>query len=162
MAVGGRELEELYFRTTLELRDDSGVLFRITPTEHSNDSTKVADVLSPFTEAFILTAENPESSGEYSDQENARATAELGDLLASSTLTYRECPGFAWDSDHVEPGFAVLGRAEEASELLRVTLELATRFRQNAIFRLSEAGLSLVGALRPDLSGIRPVIVERA
>lgn len=156
------ELIELYFRTTLELRDDEGRTWRISPVSSAEQATDPLAVLSPFTDAFILTAENPESSGENSVEQNRAATAELGSLLADSPVTFRECPGFAWDSDHVEPGFAVLARDEQAAERQELTLELARRFRQNAIFHLSADGLGIIGALRPEMRGIRPVVCERA
>lgn len=160
--MGDDELIELYFRTTLELRDDEGRTWRISPVSSAEQATDPLVVLSPFTDAFILTAENPESSGEYSAEQNRAATAELGSLLADSPVTFRECPGFAWDSDHVEPGFAVLARDEQAAERQELTLELARRFRQNAIFHLSADGLGIIGALRPEMRGIRPVVCERA
>lgn len=161
MAVDDASLEELYFRTTLELRDDSGQLYRITPTrldEHPSDSDVV---LRPFSDAFILTAENPESLGEFSAEENAAATKLLHQRLLESSAVFRDCPGYAFDSDHVEPGFAVLSHSHEAKELQQWVVALAKEFRQNAIFHLGHNGLSLIGALRPQLHGTRPVFVER-
>ncbi len=160
--MGDEELIELYFRTTLELRDDEGRTWRISPVSSPEKASDPLVVLAPFTDAFILTAENPESLGEFGVHENAVATAELASLLADSPVTFRDCPGFAWDSDHVEPGFAVLAREEQAAERQELTLELARRFRQNAIFHLSADGLGIIGALRPEMRGLRPVVCERA
>jgi hypothetical protein len=160
--MGDEELVELYFRTTLELRDDEGRTWRISPVAHSERHSDPLDVLSPFTDAFILTAENPESSGENTADQNAAATAELRSILADSPVTFRECPGFAWDGDHVEPGFAILAREEQARERQELALELARKFRQNAIFHLSVDGLAIIGALRSDMRGLRKVICERA
>lgn len=154
-------LADLYFRTTLELRDDEGRAWRISPTDTAGSATDPLVVLSPFTDAFILTAENPESSGAASAQENARATAELAHLLSESSVTYRECPGFAWDADHVEPGFAILAGPSRRDELEAFALELALRFRQNAIFHLDQSGLGIIGALRTELTGHTPVVCER-
>lgn len=156
------ELIELYFRTTLELRDDEGRTWRISPVSHPDQASDPVVVLAPFSDAFILTAENPESSGEYSAEQNRDATAELESLLANAPVTFRECPGFAWDSDHVEPGFALLAREEQAAERQELALELARKFRQNAIFHLSTDGLGIIGALRPEMRGLRPVVCERA
>lgn len=154
-------LVELYFRTTLELRDDSGQLYRITPVEPGQTGSAVEAFLEPFSDAFILTAENPESSGTFSVAENEAATAELRAILSDSPVVFRQCPGYAFDSDHVEPGFAVLARQSQRDELLEFTLSLARRFRQNAIFQLNSHGLAIVGALRDDLTGVRPVVIER-
>ena len=156
-----RELAELYFRTTLELRDDEGRAWRISPTHNAGSASDPLVVLSPFTDAYILTAENPESSGTASAQDNARATAELAHLLSESSVTFRECPGFAWDADHVEPGFAILASPTRRDEVEAFALELATRFRQNAIFHLDQSGLGITGALRPELTGHSPVVCER-
>lgn len=156
-----RELAELYFRTTLELRDDEGRAWRISPTHSAESTSDPLVVLSPFTDAYILTAENPESSGTASAHDNARATSELAHLLSESSMTYRECPGFAWDADHVEPGFAILASPSRRDEVEAFALELALRFRQNAIFHLDQSGLGIVGALRPELTGHSPVVCER-
>jgi hypothetical protein len=120
------------------------------------------EVLSPFSDAFILTAENPESTDKYSAEQNATATAELRSILADSPVTFRDCPGYAWDADHVEPGFAILARDEQAPERQELALNLARRFHQNAIFHLSADGLAIMGALRSDMRGLRKVICERA
>ena len=160
--MGDEELLELYFRTTLELRDDEGRTWRISPVSGAERHSDPLEVLSPFTDAFILTAENPESSGEYSAEQNAAATAELRAILADSPVTFRDCPGFGWDGDHVEPGFAILARDEQAAERQEFALELARRFQQNAIFHLSADGLAIMGALRSDMRGLRTVICERA
>ena len=161
MAVDDASLEELYFRTTLELRDDSGQLYRITPTQLDDQPSDADVVLRPFSDAFILTAENPESLGEFSAQQNAEATELLHQRLLESSAVFRDCPGYAFDSDHVEPGFAVLSHSYEANELQQWVVGLAKEFRQNAIFHLGRDGLSLIGVLRPDLRGTRPVLVER-
>ena len=161
MTVNDHELAELYFRTTLELRDDEGRAWRISPSDSADGASDPLVVLSPFTDAYILTAENPESSGRASAQDNARATAELAHLLNESSVTYRECPGFAWDADHVEPGFAILASPSRSDELEAFALELALRFNQNAIFHLDQSGLGIIGARRPELFGHTPVVCER-
>lgn len=154
-------LTELYFRTVLELRDDSGQLFRITPIEPDASGSDGSVVLSPFSDAYILTAENPESSGTQSAEENAQATRALGQMLDDLPVVFRDCPGYAFDSDHVEPGFAVLAHDYESDSIKELVLGLASRFRQNAIFHLSPAGLSIIGAVRDQMTGFRPVVIER-
>ena len=87
------ELGELYYRTTLELTDQHGTLWAITPTDSVNHSPSA--VLAPFTEAFILTAENPESSGENTPEDNARATAALASDIDTRGIPHRPCPDTA-------------------------------------------------------------------
>ncbi len=158
--MGDEDLVELYFRTTLELRDDEGRTWRISPVSGNERHSDPLDVLSPFTDAFILTAENPESTGDYSAEQNAAATAELRSILTDSPVTFRDCPGYAWDGDHVEPGFAILARDEQAAERQELALHLARQFQQNAIFHLSADGLAIMGALRSEMRGLRTVICE--
>jgi hypothetical protein len=159
--MGDEDLVELYFRTTLELRDDEGRTWRISPVSGNERHSDPLDVLSPFIDAFILTAENPESTGDYSAEQNAAATAELRSILTDSPVTFRDCPGYAWDGDHVEPGFAILARDEQAAERQELALHLARQFQQNAIFHLSADGLAIMGALRSEMRGLRKVICER-
>lgn len=156
-----RELAALYFRTTLELRDDEGYAWRISPTESAEAIRDPLAVLSPFTDAFILTAENPESSGQASAEENAEATRELAHLLDESGRPHRDCPGFAWDEDHIEPGFALLASPSTRDHTREFALKLAAEFRQNAIFHLDQSGLGIIGALRAGMTGHRPVHCER-
>ena len=158
--MGDEDLVELYFRTTLELRDDEGRTWRISPVSGNERHSDPLDVLSPFTDAFILTAENPESTGDYSAEQNAAATAELRSILTDSPVTFRDCPGYAWDGDDVEPGFAILARDEQAAERQELALHLARQFQQNAIFHLSADGLAIMGALRSEMRGLRTVICE--
>ena len=153
------ELTELYFRTTLELADSRGVVWTITPAITDEDDASV--ILAPYTHALILTAENPESSGEYTSEDNSAATAALAHELAHSDLVYRECPGFGFDSDHVEHGFALLARADDRERITQHALELARSYRQNAVFHLSATGLGIIGALRPRMSATRPVRIAR-
>lgn len=159
--MSDEELIELYFRTTLELLDDDGQLWRISPTDDPTLASDPLEILAPFSDAYILTAENPESSGEFGPNDNAQVTTRLRSLLAESPVTFRDCPGFAWDSDHVEPGFAVFADGSRGEEILDFTREIARSFRQNAIFHLSTDGLGIIGILRPGLRGLRPVVCER-
>ena len=154
------QLAELYYRTTLELADSAGQIWRITPTEA--EPTSPAEVLAPYTEAFILTAENPESSGDNTAADNARATRALQADLESSGLVFRECPGFGFDVDHVEHGFALLADEDSRESVRSKALELATIYRQNAIFHLHRGGLGIVGALRPEMAATRTVSLQRA
>lgn len=154
------QLAELYFRTTLELADTSGALWRITPDPNTQDDP--SGVLAPYCHAFILTAENPESLGEYSAEQNARATVELGQQLAGLGIDYRECPGFGFDTDHVEHGFALLGDSTTSDRIRDLALNLARSYRQNAIFHLNTNGLAIIGALRPTMAGTRSVRIEPA
>ena len=161
--VNADDLVTLYFRTTLVLANSSGTPFHIQPVDESDSpSADPTPLLSPYRQAFILTAENPESLGHYTANQNAEATASLRRLLSGSGYSYRDCPGYAWDSDHVEPGFAVLASDQRASEVQGFTIGLAEKFRQNAIFRLDANGLGILGALRQDLGGTRPVVITPA
>ena len=153
-------LADVYYRTTLELADDHGTIWQITPASTDGDDPGV--ILGGFSDAYILTAENPESSGEYSSEENAAATAALAHELNESGVTYRPCPGYGFDVDHVEHGFAILATAEQSGTLRDFTLELARRYRQNAIFHLHGGGLGIVGALRPGLNALRAVEIRQA
>jgi len=148
-------LEELYFATALELADAKGKTWRITPTAFDGDDA--SSILAPHTEAFILTAENPESSGEFTPEENAAATASLAHELDHSGLIARACPGYALDSDHVEPGFAVMAAADNSDLMREFTVDLARSYRQNAIFHLTQKGLGIIGVLRPELQAFRTV-----
>lgn len=157
------ELVTLYFRTTLRLTHASGENFEIRPLE--NQAASSADpkvVLAPYQHAFILTAENPESLGELSPEQNAEATAALRRILVASGHPFRDCPGYALDSDHVEPGFAILAHQNEAAEIQGFAIGLAESFRQNAIFHLDRRGLEIIGALREDLDALRPVSINPA
>ncbi len=153
--MNDKALEELYFATVLELADGKGHTWRITPTAFDGDD--VSDVLAPHSEAFILTAENPESSGEFTPEENAAATASLTHELEHSAVTVRACPGYALDSDHVEPGFAVMADAHNSVAMREFTVTLARSYRQNAIFHLTPQGLGIIGVLRPELQAFRKV-----
>ena len=155
-----RELAELYFRTTLELEDSSGVTWRITPTDSSPDSPD--SLLAPYSDAFILTAENPESLDENSASENDRATAALRDELDRRGIDYRDCPGYGFDVDHVEKGFALLASPSNREDTLETALGLARKYRQNAIFQLSATGLGIIGALRSEMTALRPVSITTA
>jgi hypothetical protein len=148
-------LEELYFATVLELADHRGHYWRITPTLLEGDDA--SRVLSPHSEAFILTAENPESAGQFSPEENAAATASLAHELDHASVVVRACPGYSLESDHVEPGFALLANPDDAPALRDYTMSLARSYRQNAIFHLTSRGLGLIGVLRPELQGFREV-----
>lgn len=148
-------LEELYFSTVLELADARANTWRITPTAFDGDDPSA--ILAPYSDAYILTAENPESSSEFTAEENAAATASLAHELSHSSAVVKPCPGFALDSDHVEPGFAVLARPETSTAMRELTVDLARSYRQNAIFHLSHKGLSLIGVLRPELQAYRRV-----
>ena len=75
-------LAELYYRTTLELADGGGTVWKITPTDTEPDSPEA--LLSPYTDAFILTAENPESSGVNTADDNAQATSSLGQTVTTT------------------------------------------------------------------------------
>jgi hypothetical protein len=152
-------LEELYFATVLELADEKGNTWRITPTALDGDDA--SRILAPHTDAYILTAENPESSGEFTAEENAAATASLAHELDHSVATVRACPGHALDSDHVEPGFAVMAHAENSVAMRQLTIDLARSYRQNAIFHLSQKGLGIIGVLRPELQAFRAVRITR-
>lgn len=154
------QLAELYYRTTLELADSAGQIWRITPTD--TEPMMPAGVLAPYTDAFILTAENPESSGENTAADNARATRALQADLESSGLVFRDCPGFGFDVDHVEHGFALLADEGSRESVRSMALELATTYRQNAIFHLHRGGLSIIGALRPQMAATRTVSLQRA
>jgi len=156
--VDDSQLAELYYRTTLELADSAGQIWRITPTDAEPMSP--AQVLAPYTDAFILTAENPESSGENTAADNARATRALQADLESSGLVFRECPGFGFDVDHVEHGFALLADEDSRESVRSTALELATTYRQNAIFQLHAGGLGIIGALRAHMAGIRNVEIR--
>ena len=153
------ELVELYFRTTLEIADSHGTIYRIRPrelTQADGDSPQV--ILDPYQHAFILTAENPESLGLYSAAQNEQATRQLRTILLASRHPFVDCPGYGWDVDHVEPGFAVLATEQQEPEIRRYVIELAEAFRQNAIFHLDYEGLEIIGALR-ELSGRRRVSI---
>lgn len=150
----------LYFQTTLVLEDPSGTPFHIRPLGPEAASADPSGLLSPYQHAFILTAENPESLGDYTPAQNAEATAQLRRLLESSGHPFRECPGLAWDSEHVEAGFAILATDDNAAEMHGYAIDLAKGFRQNAIFHLEARGLEILGALRDDLAAIRPVIIS--
>ena len=154
------ELAELYYRTTLELADSAGQIWRITPTD--TELMSPLEVLAPYTDAFILTAENPESSGENTAADNALATRALHADLAQSGLIFRECPGFGFDVDHVEHGFALFADEDSRESVRAKALELATTYRQNAIFHLHRGGLGIIGALRPQMAATRTVRLERA
>jgi len=158
--VDDSELAELYYRTTLELADSAGQIWRITPTD--TEPMSPAEVLAPYTDAFILTAENPESSGENTAADNARATRALQADLESSGLVFRDCPGFGFDVDHVEHGFALFADEESRESVRAKALELATTYRQNAIFHLHRDGLGIIGALRPEMAATRTVSLQRA
>ena len=153
-------MAELYYRTTLELADSAGQIWRITPT--NTEPMSPAGVLDPYTDAFILTAENPESSGENTAADNARATRALQADLESSGLVFRDCPGFGFDVDHVEHGFALLADEDSCESVRSMALELATTYRQNAIFHLHRGGLGIIGALRAQMAATRTVSLERA
>lgn len=153
-------LAEVYFQTTLELRDSSGQLYLIRPTTgHGGDPRRL---LSPYTDAFILTAENPLSLDEFSESENREATEALRDDLNKAGVVFQDCPGRAIGSDHVEAGFALLATDRDRDQLLLDTLDLARSYRQNAIFHLNKRGLHIIGAVRHQMSGHRPVRIERA
>ena len=154
------ELAELYYRTTLELADAEGVVWGITPTEGPGMSP--VHVLVPFSHAFILTAENPESAGAYTPEQNAKATKALRADIAARGIPHRPCPGYGFDVAHVEHGFALLATDDTSSEVRAIALELAHSYRQNAIFHLSAAGLGIIGALRSEMSAVRPVRLSRA
>ena len=158
--VTDEELAELYYRTTLELADAEGAVWDITPSDSPGMSPAV--VLAPFSHAFILTAENPESAGDYTPEQNAAATNALAADIAARGIPYRPCPGYGFDVDHVEHGFALLATDDTASEVREIALELAHSYRQNAIFHLSDAGLGIIGALRSEMSAVRPVRLSRA
>jgi len=55
-----------------------------------------------------------------------------------------------------------LATEEQSAERQERALDLARRFRQNAIFHLSADGLAIMGALRSKMRGVRKVICERA
>ena len=154
------QLAELYYRTTLELADSAGQIWRITPTD--TGAMSPAKVLAPHTDAFILTAENPESSGENTAADNARATRALQADLESSGLVFRDCPGFGFDVDHVEHGFALLADEDSRESVRSKALELANTYRQNAIFHLHRGGLGIIGALRPQMAATKTVGLQRA
>ena len=153
-------LSELYYRTTLELADSEGTVWKITPTDTEPDSPEA--LLSPYTDAFILTAENPESSGLNTADDNAQATSSLQSELETLGVVYRDCPGYGFDVDHVEQGFALLADQTTQDQIRKIALDLATRYRQNAIFHLHAGGLSIIGARRAQVTGDRPVRVDRA
>jgi hypothetical protein len=151
-------LAELYYRTTLELADSEGTVWKITPTDTAPDNPDT--VLSPYTDAFILTAENPESSGLNTPEDNQKATASLQSELDTLGVVYRDCPGYGFDVDHVEQGFALLADQTNRDQIRKIALNLATRYRQNAIFHLHAGGLSIIGALRAHMTGIRNVEIR--
>ena len=153
-------LAELYYRTTLELADGGGTVWKITPTDTEPDNPET--LLFPYADAFILTAENPESSGLNTADDNAQATSSLQSEVETLGVVYRDCPGYGFDVDHVEQGFALLADHTNRDQIRKIALDLATRYRQNAIFHLHAGGLSIIGALRARMTGDRPVRVDRA
>lgn len=152
-------LAELYYRTTLELADGGGTVWKITPTDTEPDSPEA--LLSPYTDAFILTAENPESSGLNTADDNAQATSSLQSELETLGVVYRDCPGYGFGVDHVEQGFALLADQTTQEQIRKIALDLATRHRQHAIFYLHDGGLSITGALSAHVTGIRTVEIRR-
>ena len=99
-------------------------------------------------------------SEESTTADKARANRVLEADLESSGLVFRESPGFGFDVDHVEHGFALLADEDSRESVRSKALELATTYRQNAIFHLHAGGLGIIGALRAHMAGIRKVEIR--
>lgn len=91
-------------------------------------------------EVFVVTAYNP--FGRVRDRdENVAALAELAGELISIGGTAARVVASSTDGDHKEPSLLTWGLEEQ------VVLDLARRFRQEAIFRLTSESIEVVGTL---------------
>jgi hypothetical protein len=85
----------------------------------------------------VITAWNPRSQT-LSAAENQARNLELEQLLEARGARIFEAEGRSPDRTWREASFAVVGLAESEIE------ELALRFEQNAVFRISDLGVEVV------------------
>lgn len=92
---------------------------------------------------FIITAHNPDGVN-ATPASNRAADESLATLLEDRNLPHFPVVGGSEDFSHAEPGYGIECGREEA-------LELAHRFRQQAIFEVGDGQVTLISALEePD------------
>lgn len=90
-------------------------------------------------EFFVITAHNPDGQT-VDEQTNSEANRKLSRAISDLGFPLVPVTGGSPDFSHVEPGFAVSCSREQA-------LELARRFRQDAVFEIMNGRVHLVSAL---------------
>ncbi len=119
---------------------------RVTDDHNRTHLLQASDVPSgqwnfPAEEFFVMTAANPWSSDQFTPQMNAALNEGLHRGLERAGAFIFEAAGHDPASTWIEPGFAVMGLAEE------VVLDFARQYGQNAVYRMSPGAFTCVGVL---------------
>ncbi len=127
---------KFYMETHVRITDDHNRTYLLQASD-----TPVGQWIFPAEEIFVMTAANPWSSDQFTPQMNSALNAGLRQGLERAGAFFFEAVGHDPASTWIEPGFAVMGLAEE------VVLDFAQQYGQNAVYRMSPGAFTCVGAL---------------
>ena len=121
----------------------------------AHQTTLAQSLAVSFTEAWVITAENP-FSNTLGDNANKARNLKLQTMLAGAGFVPIKVRGISPDGKWVESSFLVFAENPEKADVLKnLVHRLATKFEQNAVFQFKGDQQILVGVARPKIQGSR-------
>jgi hypothetical protein len=143
-------LLDLYLNTAVWFRATDGRCMQTLPGQENTGVTLSELMFGNESDVWIITAQNPESSGTFLGKEGEEVMVRLGRELVHNRIYFEPVTCGSPDRLHLEESFALQTKNQEEVAVLH---EIARKYSQNAVFRFAGSSQQVVSIMGNDFNG---------
>lgn len=141
---------DLYLNTAVWFRAKDGRCMQTLPGKENTGVTLSELLFGNELDVWIITAQNPESSGTFLGKEGEQVMVRLGRELVHNQILFEPVTCGSPDRSHLEESFALQTKNEKEVAALH---EIARKYSQNAVFRFVDSKQHVVSMTGKDFNG---------